>query len=101
MANTERSAAPGLSLFLAERYLPTGSAETAADDAKRARAASRQLAAEGTVVRYLGSTLLPADETCFALFEAPSAAEVERLLASASLAYDRVVPALLLGQEET
>jgi hypothetical protein len=89
-----------LSLFLAERYLPLGREHLAAADAARARAASEELAREGAEIRYLGSALVPADETCFSLFEAASDTDVMRLAQRASIDYERVVEAVQIGREE-
>jgi hypothetical protein len=90
----------GVSHFLAERYVSTANLELARLDAARASAASKEQAETGATVRYLGSTLIPSDETCFALFEAPSAEDVRRLLKRASLPYDRIVEAVRIGTEE-
>ena len=89
-----------LSHFLAERYVSAANLELARLDAARASAASKEHAESGTTVGYLGSTLIPSDETCFALFEAPSAEDVRRLLERAWLPYDRIVEAVRIGTEE-
>ena len=70
------------------------------DAARAASAASDDPAAGGATVRYLGSTLVPSDETCFVFFEAPSAEDVRRLLERASLSYDRIVEAVRIGPED-
>jgi hypothetical protein len=90
----------GLSHFLAERYVSASDLELARLDAARASAASKEHVESETTVRYLGSTLIPGDETCFALFEAPSAEDVRRLLERAWLPYDRIVEAVPIGTEE-
>jgi hypothetical protein len=90
----------GLSLFLVERYVPSVNLERARVDAARASAASAEPTEDGAVVRYLGSTLVPSDETCFVLFEARSADDVRRLLERARIACDRVVEAVQIGAEE-
>jgi Protein of unknown function (DUF4242) len=90
----------GLSLFLAERYVSSANLDSARIDAARATAASAKSAEEGTTVRYLGSTLIPSDETCFVLFEARSADDVRRLLERAQITCDRVVEAVQIGAEE-
>lgn len=89
-----------LSHFLAERYVSAANAELACLEASRASAASREAAEGEATVRYLGSTLIPSDETCFAFFEAPSAEAVRRLLERAQLPYDRIVEAVRIGTEE-
>ena len=100
MARSKPSETQGLSHFLAERYVSTANPELARLDAARASAASRAPTESGETVRYLGSTLIPSDETCFALFEAASAEEVRRLLERASLPYDRIVQAVRICTEE-
>jgi len=45
-------------------------------------------------IRYVRTTFLPDDETCFHLFEAVSANAVEELSRRASLGRARVVPAI-------
>ncbi len=74
--------------------------ESAQLDAARASAASDEPVADGARVRYLGSTLIPSDETCFALFEASSADEVRGLLERAALPYDRIVEAVRVDAED-
>jgi hypothetical protein len=90
----------GLSLFLAERYVSSANPELAHLDAARASAASKEPTASGKTVRYLGSTLIPSDETCFVLFEASTETEVRRLLERASLPYDRIVEAVRIDTEK-
>jgi len=91
----------GRSHFLAERYVSTASPELARRDAARVSAASREQTDGGTAVRYLGSTLIPSDETCFSLFEAESAEDVRRLLERASLPYDRIVEAQRIDTDDS
>jgi hypothetical protein len=91
----------GRSHFLAERYVSAANPELAHRDAARASAASQEQTEGGTAVRYLGSTLIPSDETCFSLFEAQSAEDVRRLLERASLPYDRIVEALRIHIDES
>ncbi len=80
-------------MFLVESYLP-GSADALDQAPASARRVAELAAREGIVVRYLGTTLVPADETCLHLFEAPSAAVMEAVAARAGLACDRIVEAL-------
>ena len=80
--------------------MPTADLKLAQVDAARASAASDEATEDGATVRYLGSTLIPGDETCFVLFEAPSADDVRRLLERAQITYDRLVEAVQIGAEE-
>jgi hypothetical protein len=89
-----------LSLFQAERYVPAARTEVVEADAARAGRASAELEAAGTIVRHLSSTLVPSDEICFALFEAPSAHEVRSLLVHAALPYEHIVEVVWIGPRE-
>jgi hypothetical protein len=91
----------GPSHFLAERYISGANPELVHLDAARVSVATREQAERGTAVRYLGSTLIPSDETCFSLFEAPSAEDVRRVLERASLPYDRIVEARRIDTDES
>jgi hypothetical protein len=59
----------------------------------RARAAARAMTREGTTVRYVRSILIPEDETCFHVFEGPSADVIGEVSRRAALSYDRIVEA--------
>jgi hypothetical protein len=80
-------------VFLLESYLPraANALETAQESA---RGATELAARDGVAVRYLRTTLVPADETCMHLFEAASIEAVEQAAARAGLAWDRIVEAL-------
>lgn len=80
-------------VFLVESYLPD-SADAFEEAPASARKAAELAAREGVSVRYLRTTLVPADETCLHLFEGPSAAVIEAVAARAGLACDRIVEAL-------
>lgn len=80
--------------FLVETYTPRIRAAEVNEAGRRARAAAAELAREGTAVRYVRTTFLPDDETCFHLFEAPSAEAVEEVGRRAGLGPLRVVAAV-------
>ena len=80
-------------VFLVESYLP-GSGGALEEAPGLARRAAELAGRQGIDFRYLRTTLLPSDETCFHLFEAPSVAIVEAALARAGLECDRIVEAL-------
>ncbi len=80
--------------YLVEAYVPRSRAGDARAAARRARAVADELTREGTPVRYVRTTFLPDDETCFHLFEAVSADAVEEVSRRAKLGRARVVPAL-------
>ena len=70
-------------MYLVEVYVPRS-------HAREARASGR----ENVSIRYLRTTFLPDDETCFHLFEASSAEDVEEAGRRAELSHTRVVPAI-------
>jgi hypothetical protein len=83
--------------YCLELYVPRGSnarIEKAADDARRAAEA---LATDGVPIRYVRTTYLDEDETCFHLFEAESAQEVAAAAHWAGLAGGRITPAIETG----
>jgi hypothetical protein len=84
--------------YLVEVYLPRSRAHEARATGRRARAAAEQLSHEGAPIRYVRTTLLPDDETCFHLFEAASAEVVEEVSRRAELGRARVVPAIEASQ---
>ena len=78
--------------YLVEAYLPHSGADEARATARRARGAAKTLSSEGVTIRYVRTTFLPDDETCFHLFEAVSADAVEEVSRQAKLGRVRVVP---------
>ena len=67
---------------------------TVQEAAARARAAT-----EGGPVRFLRSIFVPEDDTCFLLYEGPSAESVRAAALRAQLGPRRVDAALTLGEE--
>jgi hypothetical protein len=83
-----------LSLFVAERYTsPAQSQDCHAQAALRTQTASQHLAARGIAVRYLGSVLVPEDETSFTFLEAHSIDQLRQLAHQASITFQRILPA--------
>lgn len=80
-------------LYLVERYLPGATDDDVADAAERVAAASERMTAEGISVRYLGTTFIPADETCFCEFEAPTRETVDWVNERANVPFARILPA--------
>jgi hypothetical protein len=80
--------------YLIEAYMPRSHAHEARAAGRRARAAAEELSREGVPIRYVRTTFLPDDETCFHLFEAASAEAVEEASSRAELGRSRVVPAI-------
>jgi hypothetical protein len=84
--------------YLIEAYI---AGEDVADLRDRARAASAAMSDEGHVICYIRSMLVPADETCFHLFDAVSAETVAELARRAELRYERIVEAEEYRSERT
>jgi hypothetical protein len=76
---------------MVELYAP---ASTEASGARAAEGATRSLRDEGLAVRYLRSIVIPGDETCFHVFEAPSAEAVREVGRRAAIRFDRIVPVI-------
>jgi Nickel responsive protein SCO4226-like len=71
--------------FLIEVYAPRSTALQELIDA------ARSVARETAAVRYVDSIYAPEDETCFHVFDGPSAAVVSDAARRASLPFQRVV----------
>jgi hypothetical protein len=83
-----RRSVDGVTVYLLEAYLGRSQSGELAGIAKRLRES-----AQGQPVRYLRSTYVPADETCFHYVEAPSVSAAEALARRAQLSFDRVLEA--------
>ena len=83
-----------MSSYLVEVYVPRSQAHEARAGGRRARTAAEQLTGEGVPVRYVRTTFLPGDETCFHLLEAATSAAVEEVCRRAELGRVRIVPAI-------
>jgi hypothetical protein len=81
-------------MYLAEAYIPRSSARGGHEAGLEARAAAEELAHEGASVRYVRTTFLPDDETCFHVFEASSEAAVQEVCRRAGIGSPRIVPAV-------
>jgi hypothetical protein len=81
--------------YLVEGYLPRPGSDELARAAARARAAANELTRAGTPVCYLGAIFIPGDETCFHLYEAPSAEAARTASARAGIGFERIVAAVV------
>lgn len=79
--------------YIVETYVPQGREEVDRA-AARARDAAESLTGEGTAIRFLRSTFVPADELCFFVFEAESSEVVGEATARAAIAVERIVEAV-------
>jgi hypothetical protein len=82
--------------YLVERYVPGASHAEVAAAAARLASAAAELAADGIRVRYVGSSFVPSEETCFCEFEAPSSQAVEWANERAGVAFAQILPAVRL-----
>jgi Protein of unknown function (DUF4242) len=80
--------------YLVEVYVPRSRPREAHAAGRRAHAAALQLSREGLAVRYLRTTFLPEDETCFHVFDASSAQDVGEVSRRAGFGTARIVPAV-------
>jgi hypothetical protein len=62
--------------------------------AARARRAADELARSGRSLRFVRTTFVPGDDTCFVVFEAETAEIVAETGRRAGLAFERIVPAI-------
>jgi hypothetical protein len=81
-------------IYLVETYVPNTRVQEARAEGQRARAAAGQLSRDGSAIRYVRTTFLPDDETCFHVFEAASDETVEEVCRRAELGRARVVLAI-------
>jgi hypothetical protein len=86
--------------YLVETYLARGQAEERAARERRARSAAEKLTQGTTPVRFDRSIHVPDDETCFYVFDAPSARDVAHVAQRAGLDAIRVVEAVSSRKEE-
>ena len=70
------------------------SASLEGSSARAAEDAARSLREEGVAVRYLRSIVIPDDETCFHVFDAPSAEAVREVSRRAAIRFERIVPVI-------
>jgi hypothetical protein len=86
-------------LFIVERYLPGITPEALRACAERLAEAAARPTASGEEIRYLGSTFVPEEESCFCRFEAASARGVEEVCRAAEFPYARILEAEAVAEE--
>jgi len=74
--------------------MPRSHAQDASAAGRRAREPAQELSREGVPIHYVRTTFLPDDETCFHLFEAACAEDVEEASSRAQLARSRIAAAI-------
>jgi hypothetical protein len=80
--------------YLVDGYLPRSRSGELAELIARLRAAASELTAEGTAVRHVRSSFLPADELLLHLIEAESAEAAGEASRRAGVAPERIVEAV-------
>lgn len=86
--------------YMVERHLPGFTNEQLPGAASAAKRTTAEMAEEGTPVRYLRSTFVPAEEKCFCLFEGPTAEAVQEANERAGLPYERIHEAEFVTADE-
>jgi hypothetical protein len=85
---------PAVTTYVVEHYWPGITADAFRSAVKQVRATARAMARGGAPIRYLHSTLVPADEAAFCVFNATSSELIEHLYTRAGVRFDRIVAAL-------
>jgi hypothetical protein len=80
--------------YLVDAYLPRSRSDELSDLIGRLRAAAEELTAEGTQVRHVRSSFLPADELFLHLMEAESAEAAGEASRRAGIPAERIVEAV-------
>jgi uncharacterized protein DUF4242 len=76
--------------YMVERHLPGITQDQLLAAAGRAKQTTARMTEEGTPVRYLRSTFVPADEKCYCLFEGSSKEAVEAAQTRADIPFERI-----------
>jgi hypothetical protein len=79
--------------YLVERYVPRAGRAQLAEIVKTAKTAARQTGDSPGAIRYLAVTLVPGDELCYCLFEAPTIEAVRQAHDLARIPCERIVEA--------
>lgn len=80
--------------YLVETYVPRRSASDVVALASEAESGANAAQRSGKAVRYVRSILVPQDETCFHVYEAASAADVQEAAQLAGIPRARIVGAV-------
>ena len=86
-----------VAIYVVERYLADVDPDGLSALPEKLAAATAQLRARGTEIRYLDSTFLPEEEYCFCRFEASSLHATELANRIAGVQYSRISAAVALG----
>jgi hypothetical protein len=86
--------------YLVERYLPGWSAARIRDALARVQEACAELSASGTEIRYLGSMLLPVEESAFCRFDSAGAEAIAEVNERAQLPYARITAGVAIAPDD-
>jgi hypothetical protein len=84
--------------YLVELYLPRRSEAEIAGNLERLQQAVARVSRPGMPIRHVCSLFIPADETCFHLFEASGPEPVEHALREAGIEHERLSEAVDLDR---
>jgi hypothetical protein len=87
-------------MFIVERYLPAvrqGELAAAVDHDQRT---ADEMTAAGIPTRHLSTIYVPSDESCFSLFDAPSADALRQAQERAGIGFERIVEAVQLPPQD-
>jgi uncharacterized protein DUF4242 len=87
-------------MFIVERYLPAVPPGELAAAVERDRRAAAGMTAAGIPVRHLSTIYVPSDESCFSLFDAPSADALREAQERAGIGFERIVEAVQLPAQD-
>jgi hypothetical protein len=87
-------------MFIVERYLPAARRGELAAAVDRDRRAAAGMTAAGVPVRHLSTIYVPSDESCFCLFDAPSADALQEAQERAGIGFERIVEAVQMPPME-
>jgi hypothetical protein len=90
-----------MSEFVVETYVPRESTSMLAARVEELALAAEQISAAGAEVRVLGALFLPADETCFYLYQAASADTVRAAAARGRVDLTRITKAVSIRTSQT
>ena len=79
--------------YLVERYVPRAASGQLAEIVRTAQAAAGQAGESPPPIRYLAVTLVPGDELCYCLFEAPTIEAIQQAHDLAQIPCERIVEA--------
>lgn len=85
--------------YLVEAYMSRRESRELRSLVARALGVAASMRRDGTDVHYLGPILVPEDETCFHLLDAPSLEAVAELNRRLDIVHERIVEALAWADE--